>query len=119
MVLMNMLKLSSFEGDKILGSYLRANRKDAVILEKLRLIQASCLTVEEGGTVMRYFVPRRDRMHRDGNNNEPVRPEGDQQSESPMRVPVAAGKMSISKWDGRNLNFQPDSDQQEQELKIE
>ena len=44
MVLMNTLKLSSFEGSKILGSYLRANRKDKAVLEKLRLIQASCLT---------------------------------------------------------------------------
>ncbi len=33
MVLMNTLKLSSFEGSKILGSFLRTNRKDKAILE--------------------------------------------------------------------------------------
>jgi hypothetical protein len=77
MVLMNTLKLSSFEGSKILGSYLRANRKDKVILEKLRLIQASCLIQEEEGAVLKYFVPVQERMRRDGSNSEPVPPEGD------------------------------------------
>ena len=86
MVLMNLLKLSSFEGSKVLGSYLRANRKDTVILEKLRLIQASCLTVREEGAALRYFVPRQERMRRDGGNAELVQPEeGDQQSVSPVR----------------------------------
>ena len=86
MVLMNTLKLSSFEGNKILGSYLRANKKDTVILEKLRLIQAGCLTVGEDGAAPRYFVPRQERMRRDGDNAELVQPDdGDQQSVSPVR----------------------------------
>jgi hypothetical protein len=86
MVLMNTLKLSSFEGNKILGSYLRANKKDTVILEKLRLIQAGCLTVGEDGAAPKYFVPRQERMRRDGDNAELVQPEdGDQQSVSPVR----------------------------------
>ena len=79
MVLMNTLKLSSFEGSKILGSFLRTNRKDKAILEQLRLIQASCLTREEEGAVLKYFVPRQERMHRGRSNTEPVPPEGDQQ----------------------------------------
>ncbi len=79
MVLMNTLKLSSFEGSKILGSFLRTNRKDKAILEQLWLIQASCLTREEEGAVLKYFVPRQERMQRSRSNTEPVPPEGDQQ----------------------------------------
>ncbi len=78
MVLMNTLKLSSFEGSKILGSFLRTNRKDKAILDQLRLIQASCLTREEEGAVPKYFVPRQERMQRSRSNTEPVPPEGDQ-----------------------------------------
>ena len=112
MVLMNTLKLSSFEGSKILGSYLRTNRKDTVILEKLRLIQASCLTVEEEGAVLRYFVPRQERMRRDGNNTEVMLLEnvGDQQSESPVSNSEVAGKVTVSKWNDKNPKFQPDED---------
>jgi hypothetical protein len=112
MVLMNILKLSSFEGSKILSSYLRANRKDTVILEKLRLIQASCLTVEEEGAVLRYFDPRQERMRRDGVNAEPVVPEsvGDQLIMSPNTNSEIAGKVTVSKWLGKNPKFQPDED---------
>jgi hypothetical protein len=79
MVLMNTLKLSSFEGSKILGSFLRTNRKDKAILDQLRLIQASCLTREEEGAVTKYFVPRQERLQGSRSNTEPVPPEKDQQ----------------------------------------
>jgi len=79
MVLMNTLKLSSFEGSKILGSFLRTNRKDKAILDQLRLIQASCLTRDEEGAAIRYFVPKQERMQSGRSNTEPVPPEGDQQ----------------------------------------
>ncbi len=78
MVLMNTLKLSSFEGSKILGSFLRTNRKDKAILDQLRLIQASCLTRDEEGAVLKYFVPRQEGVQRSRSNTEPVPPEGDQ-----------------------------------------
>ncbi len=58
MVLMNVLKLSALEESNILNNYLRANRKETVVLELFRLIQASCLTVEEEGVVVKYYVPR-------------------------------------------------------------
>ena len=41
---------------------------------------------EEEGAAIRYFVPKQERMRKDGSNNEPVLIEEDQQSESPVRT---------------------------------
>ena len=50
---------------------MRANMKDAV--KTLRLIQVSCLTVEDTGSSLRYFVSRRSMMLLDGGHAELVR----------------------------------------------
>ena len=91
--------------------------QNTVVVKAVRLVLASCLTVEEDTPFTRYYVPRDQRMRVDGGSAEPIRVEEEESHRSEpeaRREEQVAGKESVFEEQGRSSLYQPDENSQDQ-----
>ena len=94
-VMLSRTKMSTSEGVDMLTRFRRTHRKDTEVVDRLRLLQAMFLVIEEEKPAVRYFVNKQPSPVQDEK-------EADQKQEQ--------GKKSTFKKDGVISNFVADED---------
>ena len=92
-VMLSRTKMTSSEGIDMLTRFRRTDRKDSEVVERLRLLQAMFLVIEEEKPAVRYFVNKQP---------SPVQDEKEAEQEQ--------GKKSTFKKDGVISNLVADED---------